>query len=66
MAVRSPDRRVNDPIRLALIAAIEAARPGTSAYWAERIAYCAAVKIKAELGWLDIYEAQTETGALRQ
>ena len=49
---------MTDPIRLALIAAIEAARPGTSPYWAERLASCAAAKIKAELGWLDIYEAK--------
>lgn len=60
---------MTDPIRLALIAAIEAARPGTSAYWAEKIAWNATVQIKAELLWLDIYEAkapENHTGALRQ
>lgn len=47
---------MTDPIRRALLAAIEEARPGTLPYWAERLAFTAATEIARELRWLDIYE----------
>ena len=48
---------VTDPARTAMIAAIEQMRPGTSAYWAERLAFAAVCLVKAELRFLDAYEA---------
>ena len=49
---------MTDPIRTALLQAIRKARPGTSDYWLERIAFNAVARITAELRFLDAYEAK--------
>ena len=43
-------------LHAALLAAIEAIRPGTDAAHAERIIRNATADLKRELRWLDIYE----------
>ena len=48
---------MTDAVRLAVIAAIKQTRPRTDPLEAERIAYLAVCKVKAELRFLDDCEA---------
>ena len=57
MAVWQENCGMTDPIRLAVIAAIKQTRPRTDSHEAERIAFAAVCRVKAELRFLDDCEA---------